>query len=93
METTQLHNLRPKRATVKPKRFRDSDHTDFKDSSVSSDTEFYRIKRVLARQTSNGLEYLVHFADEPAQNAIWIQDSSLNVKAKEYVKNKSIPFI
>ena len=44
------------------------------------------------RQTSAGLEYLVHFAGEPAQNAIWIPDLGLNVKAMEYIKTKSISF-
>ncbi|MEW8548163.1 MAG: DDE-type integrase/transposase/recombinase, partial [Candidatus Thiodiazotropha sp.] len=93
-ENVKLHNIRPRRIIVKPKRFRDSDHVNLKDYSVSSEPEFYRIKRVLAqRKTPSGLEYLVHFAGEPAQNAIWIPDSDLNVKAKAYVKNKSIPFI
>ena len=87
-------NTRPKRNIRKPKRYCDSDHVDAKDLSASSDNTFYKIKRVLAqRQTPNGVEYLVHFAGEPAQNAIWIPESDLNVKARQYVKTKSVPFI
>ena len=94
MENNQLPSVRPKRTIRKPKRYCDSNHLDIKDLSVSSDNEFYKIKRVLAqRPTAAGLEYLVQFAGEPAQNAIWIPDSGLNVKAKEYIKSKSIPFI
>ena len=46
MENTQSHNLRPKCTIRKPKRYCDSGHVDLKNSSVSSDNEFYRIKRV-----------------------------------------------
>ena len=58
MENNQLPSVRPKRTIRKPKRYCDSNHLDLKDLSVSSDNEFYKIKRVLAqRQTAAGLEY------------------------------------
>lgn len=52
-----------------------------KDLSASSDSTFYKIKRILGqRRTPIGIEYLVRFAGEPAQNDIWIPESDQNVK-------------
>lgn len=89
---------RPKRVIRKPKRFCDTDHIDPNDVnylSVSSDSVgYHKIKRVLAqRNTTDGLQYLVHVVGEPAQNAVWVSPSNLNVKAKQSIQHKPPPLV
>lgn len=89
---------RPTRFRQKPIRFRDDDHVDpMADihSSVSSDSDgVHKIKRVLAqRHLNKGREFLVQIKSEPAQNAIWVLFSSLNVKAQNAIKQRPPPLI
>lgn len=84
---------RPTRFRQKPVRFRDDDHFDpMADihSSVSSDSDrLHKIKRVLAQRNLNkGREFLVQFKGEPAQNAIWVTFSCLNIKAQNAIQQR-----
>lgn len=84
---------RPTRFRQKPIRFRDDDHVvSMADthSSISSDSDgLHKIKRVLAqRHLNKGREFLVQIKGEPAQNAIWVSFSSLNVKAQNAIKQR-----
>ena len=79
IENDQLLNLWPKPTIRKLNSYCDSDLIDLKDLSESSDNEFYKIKCVLAqRPTAAGLEYLVHFAGEPAQNMFFARNPILS---------------
>lgn len=89
---------RPTRIRQKPIRFRDDDHVDpMADThcSVSSDSDgLHKIKRVLAqRHLNKGRECLVQIKGEPAQNAIRVLSSSLNVKAQNAIKQRPPPLI
>lgn len=79
-------------SSLKPARFRDSDHVDPNDLptfSVSSDTDgFHKIKRVLGKRNS---KYLVQIVGEPAENAIWVPFSALNAKAKRAIDIRPPP--
>ncbi|CAC5408001.1 unnamed protein product [Mytilus coruscus] len=58
--------------------------------SISSDeNRYHKIKRVLAWKIDNNLlKYLVQIVGEPAQNSIWVEESSLSPKAKKVVQNR-----
>ena len=85
---------RPKRTIRKPLRFRDSDHVNPDQISFSDSEDVRSIKRVLAqRHTTDGIQYLVQQAGEPAQNAIWVLQSDLNAKAKQHVTKRPPPLV
>lgn len=84
----------------KPIRYRNSDHVNPFDMSsldltVSSDSDgFHKIKRILAKKNENDtVNYLVQIRGEPAENAIWVPYSNLNVKAKAAIKKRPPPNI
>ncbi|CAC5405680.1 unnamed protein product [Mytilus coruscus] len=70
-------------------------HSELGTESISSDdNRYHKIKRVLARKIDNNqLKYLVQIVGEPAQNSIWVEESSLSPKAKIVVQNRSPPMI
>ncbi|CAC5385704.1 unnamed protein product [Mytilus coruscus] len=54
------------------------------ESISSDDNRYHKIKRVLARKIDNNQsKYLVQIVGEPAQNSIWVEESSLSPKAKK----------
>lgn len=73
---------RSRRTVHKLLRSRDYDHVD-PFSICNHENE----------QTVSGLQYLVQVAGEPAQNAIWILASSLNMKAKDKIIKRPPPFV
>ena len=85
------------RRTVKPP----SRFTDFVDpdsvlgtSSVESDNNFHKIKRVLAKKIENNCtKYLVQLVGEPSQNSIWVNETNLSPKARKVIKNRPPPLI
>lgn len=86
---------RQKRTIKKPARYKDLvDPDELYQDSVSSDSGFHKIKRVLAqRQTNNGAEYLVQVVGEPAQNAFWVSSSNLNAKALRGIQQRPPPLV
>jgi hypothetical protein len=89
---------RPKRIIKRPHRNRDENYVDPRSLAIysaSSDTEeCHKIKKILGqRHTPTGLQYLIHVAGEPADNAFWVGPSYLNSKARETVRVAPPPFI
>ena len=85
--------LRPVRKRKRPIRYRDSAHASSVQSASDSGT-FYKVKRVLGQRPKGGTtEYLVHFAGEPAQNAIWTPWGDLNSKTQNLVKSNPPPVL
>ncbi|XP_033725290.1 uncharacterized protein LOC117315253 [Pecten maximus] len=90
--------MRPVRHKQKPLRFRDNNHVNpLADAhiSVSSDTDgLHKIKRVIAqRHLPSGSEYLIQIVGEPAQNAVWVRENSLNVKARKAINRRPPPVV
>ena len=63
--------------------------------TVGSDSKgYHKIKRVLGQRQKDGkTEYFVHLCGEPSQNAFWVPESKLNVKARKAVQQKPPPII
>ncbi|KAK3096224.1 hypothetical protein FSP39_024622 [Pinctada imbricata] len=86
--------LRPKRLNRKrPIRYRNSDHiSTVPDSSCSDAGKFFKVKRIIGQRGSDSnKEYLIQFAGEPAQNAVWTKWKDLNPKLQEVVKSYPPP--
>lgn len=62
-------------------------------SSLTSDNNgMHKIKRVLAKKSENNTTlYLVQIKGEPAQNSIWVTESDLTLKAKDYIRKRPPP--
>ena len=85
---------RPKRTVRKPLRYRDDNHISPDQISFSDSDGVRKIKRVLAqRHASDGIQYLIQQAGEPAQNAVWVSRSDLNAKAKQHVSARPPPLV
>ena len=87
---------RPKRQIRKPVHLQDYVINEHKDSYsyLSSDKENRKVKRVLAQKdTISGVQYLIQYVGEPAQNAKWVLGSNLPVKVKKAIKRRPPPFI
>ncbi|CAC5413986.1 unnamed protein product [Mytilus coruscus] len=80
-----------------PAKFNDFVYLDSElgtESISSDDNRYHKIKCVLARKIDNNqLKYLVQIVGEPAQNSIWVEESSLSPKAKMVVQNRPPPMI
>lgn len=78
---------RSRRRIRKPKRYRNEEHVDPSALSSSNTDRFYKVKRVLGqRSRGKEIEYLVHFAGEPAQNAEWVTFRNLNTTTQRAVR-------
>ena len=87
---------RSKRTIQKPSRFRDENCVSSpRGSSTSSeDKRLLKVKRILAETIHNGNTfYLGHIVGEPAQNALWIQDTKIEPKTMNRIKAKPPPLI
>ncbi len=87
---------RPKRQIRKPVRYLSNSEYGHQTSveSSSTDSTYFKIKRILAQRTRNGnQEYLVQYKGEPAQNAVWTPFEQLNETAKQSVTKRLPPLI
>ena len=86
---------RPKRAPLRPVRYRDSDHVSLdcvSDLGSSSSNNTRKIKRVLGQRViSDSIEYLVQLKGEPAQSAIWVKQCDLDSVALRAISSKPPP--
>jgi hypothetical protein len=80
---------RPKRQIRKPARFQSS----FESTQSETDSNYYKIKRVIGRRNRENPEHLVQFKGESAQNAIWTKFDQLNPQAQTFVLDKVPPFV
>ena len=88
---TPVWKSRPRRNIKQPAKFNDF-VLENGSSYLSSTSEKYKVKRVLAqRDSATGSEYLVQLVGEPAQNAKWVQGSGLPVKARKLIRNRPPP--
>lgn len=91
-----LPNLnRPVRKRQKPIRYRDTVDISIssEESSLSEDV-YYKVKKIIGqRKNGDSVEYLVQFAGEPAQNAMWIPFSDLNTKARNALLKSQPPML
>lgn len=70
---------------VNPSELSASDET----SLLANKSGYYKIKRVLGRRkTNNVTEYLIQFAGEPAENALWLPFENLNARLQQSVLEK-----
>ena len=87
---------RSKRTIQNPSRFRDENFVSSSEgSSISSeDKRLLKVKRILAKTMHNGKTcYLAHIVGEPAQNALWIQDTKIGPKTMDRIRAKPPPLL
>lgn len=78
------------RTIRKPVRYMDTQVSG--SESSFSDSKYFKVKKVLAQRTVNDqTQYLVHFSDEPAQNAMWLDFDDLNSTTKQLVLSNPPP--
>ena len=64
------------------------------DGTTTDNKDYHKTKRVLGQRTIDGTnQYLIQFAGEPAENALWLPLSNLNEKLRKSVQEKPPPVI